>query len=116
MITSFFITSEDSATFVIGMFGGNGTLNPSNRIKMIWGIFISASAIVLLISGDAAAVQTVSTAFAFPFYIMMVIMCGRLLKAVRQEKEVTTQEKRANIIESHKHSKGEITKNRVNQI
>ena len=116
LITSFFVTSADSATFVLGMFGGNGTLNPSNKIKMIWGIFISASAIVLLISGGVTAVQTVSTAIAFPFYIMLVIMCACFLKAVRQEKEVATQEKQANIIESHKHSKGEITTKRVNQI
>ena len=114
LISSFFITSADSATFVLGMYSGNGTLNPSTKLKVVWGIFISASAIVLLISGGVTAVQTVSTAIAFPFYILMVIMCYCLYKEVRKEKLVNnTHEKGAKVIAAITPSKSEIPQTRV---
>lgn len=37
LIASFFITSADSATFVLGMQTTNGSLNPSAFIKVTWG-------------------------------------------------------------------------------
>ncbi|MEW9674496.1 BCCT family transporter, partial [Ammoniphilus sp. 3BR4] len=88
LITSFFVTSADSATFVLGMYSGNGTLDPTNKIKLIWGLVISAGAIVLLMSGGVTAVQTVSIAIAFPFYILMVGMCYTLLKSIRSETQI----------------------------
>jgi len=37
LIASFFITSADSATFVLGMQSTNGSLTPSNNVKLVWG-------------------------------------------------------------------------------
>ncbi|NLB88736.1 MAG: BCCT family transporter, partial [Syntrophomonadaceae bacterium] len=51
LIGIFFITSADSATFVLGMLSTEGALNPQNNIKIIWGLLQSAIAIVLLLSG-----------------------------------------------------------------
>ena len=111
LISSFFITSADSATYVLGMYSGNGTLNPSNKLKIIWGLFISGSAIVLLMSGGVSAVQTVSIAIAFPFYILMVIMCYTILKAVTKEKTAhSTHTFRSNVINTMGHTKQEMSK------
>ncbi|MCM3569023.1 BCCT family transporter [Neobacillus mesonae] len=110
LISSFFITSADSATYVLGMYSGNGTLNPSNKLKMVWGLFISGSAIVLLISGGVSAVQTVSIAIAFPFYILMVIMCYSILKAVTKEKAHSAHEFRSSVINNIGHTKQEMSK------
>lgn len=38
LIASFFITSADSATFVLGMQTTFGSLNPSSMVKVVWGI------------------------------------------------------------------------------
>ncbi len=41
LIGSFFITSADSATFVLGMQSTNGSLTPPNNVKLTWGIIQS---------------------------------------------------------------------------
>lgn len=51
LIAVFFITSADSATFVLSMQSTNGLLNPPNRVKFVWGIVLSLTAIALLYSG-----------------------------------------------------------------
>ena len=48
LIVTFFITSADSATFVLGMMSSKGDNNPKNKVKFIWGILQSAIAIILL--------------------------------------------------------------------
>lgn len=55
LISVFFITSADSATFVLGMQTTNGMLNPPMRIKLTWGVIQSAAAAVLLWSGGLNA-------------------------------------------------------------
>jgi glycine betaine transporter len=86
LICTFFITSADSATIVLGIFSTNGDLNPSNVIKIIWGLILSAVAIVLLLSGTLSTLQTASIAAAFPFSIIMLGMCFCLIKGLRTEK------------------------------
>ncbi|WLR43052.1 BCCT family transporter [Bacillus carboniphilus] len=72
LISTFFITSADSATFVLGMQTTNGSLNPSNFIKFVWGIIQSASAAILLYSGGLAALQRASIIAALPFAIILI--------------------------------------------
>lgn len=85
LITIFFITSADSATFVLGMLSSDGNLHPSNRVKVTWGILQSATAVVLLLSGGLEGLQTASIVAALPFAIIMVLMCYSLLKALGEE-------------------------------
>lgn len=85
LIITFFITSADSATFVLGMFSTQGSLNPSNSIKLTWGVILSAVSIVLLLSGSLATLQTASLVAAFPFAIVMVGMCYSLLKGLQAD-------------------------------
>src|SRR5690625_2835524 len=50
-VSIFFITSADSATFVLAMFSTTGQLNPANIVKIIWGITLSAMAAIVMYSG-----------------------------------------------------------------
>jgi glycine betaine transporter len=86
LICTFFITSADSATVVLGIFSTNGDLNPSNVMKVIWGVILSAVAVVLLISESLSTLQTASIAAAFPFAIVMLGMCYCLIKGLQTEK------------------------------
>ncbi|WP_226683074.1 glycine betaine uptake BCCT transporter [Sutcliffiella horikoshii] len=86
LICTFFITSADSATFVLGMQTTNGSLNPPNSIKFVWGLVQSAAAAILLWTGGLKALQTASIIAAFPFAIIMILMVFSLMKSFRGEK------------------------------
>ena len=85
LIITFFVTSADSATFVLGMLSSEGRLNPSNRVKLTWGVLQSSTAAVLLLSGGLEGLQTASIVAAAPFSIIMVGMAVALLGALRSE-------------------------------
>ncbi|MGP4042018.1 BCCT family transporter [Gracilibacillus sp. D59] len=76
LILIFFITSADSASFVLGSMTSNGDLEPKNSVKLIWGLLIAGAASVLLFSGGGglSALQTASIIAALPFAIVMVLM------------------------------------------
>jgi glycine betaine transporter len=86
LIITFFVTSADSATFVISMFSRKGDLNPDNKIKVVWGIFLGLIAVVLLMSGGLSAVQGISIVVSFPFLFVMVTSAFAFLKDLRSEK------------------------------
>ncbi|MFD2704948.1 BCCT family transporter [Salibacterium lacus] len=85
LIFSFFITSADSATFVLGMLSSNGDLDPSNKIKITWGIIIAGSATVFLSAGGLDAVKTISIVAASPFSIILIFISWSILKALKKE-------------------------------
>ncbi|MGJ9458574.1 glycine betaine uptake BCCT transporter [Oceanobacillus sp. CF4.6] len=85
LISTFFITSADSATFVLGMQTSGGSLYPTNRIKFIWGVIQSATAAVLLWQGGLAALQTASIIAALPFTIIMILIIISLMKSLKLE-------------------------------
>lgn len=85
LLCTFFITSANSATFVLGMFTSEGDLNPSNPKKILWGLVQSALATGLLLSGGLGALQTISVAAAFPFIIIMLAACVSLYKVLSTE-------------------------------
>ncbi len=85
LLTVFFVTSADSATFVLAMMSSNGNLNPSLGKKIAWGIIQSSAAAVLLVSGGLEALQRMAIVAALPFTIVMVLMVRSLLKAMRYE-------------------------------
>ncbi|MFX3675253.1 MAG: BCCT family transporter [Paenisporosarcina sp.] len=94
LVAIYYITVADTSTFVLGMLSEGGTLNPSNKIKMTWGIIQSAVAAVLLLSGGLEVLQTASIVVAFPFAIIMLFMCYSLLKALNSELEIQTRKKK----------------------
>lgn len=85
LIASFFITSADSATFVLGMQSTNGSLIPPNKVKVIWGLAQSAVALILLYVGGLAAIQNTIIVAALPFSFVMILMVIALFKALSKE-------------------------------
>ncbi len=85
LLTVFFVTSADSATFVLAMMSSEGNLNPPLAKKVSWGIIQSTAAAVLLLSGGLDALQRMAIIAALPFTIVMVLMVRSLLKAMRYE-------------------------------
>ncbi|SMP17408.1 glycine betaine transporter [Laceyella tengchongensis] len=100
LIATFFITSADSATFVLGMQTTNGSLNPPNRVKYIWGFIISASAAVLLYSGGLEALQTTSIIASFPFIFILFGVIVSLMKSFQQERSAVVKVKYTDQLEA----------------
>lgn len=86
LLTTFFITSSNSATFVLGMFTSHGDLNPNKSKKFLWGIAQALLATALLLSGGLEALQTISVAAAFPFIFVMILAMVSISKSLKQEK------------------------------
>ncbi|TPE66556.1 BCCT family transporter [Halalkalibacterium halodurans] len=86
LIASFFITSADSATVVLGIQSTDGDLNPSNVVKFVWGLIISASAAILLLNQEGlGALQTAAIIAALPFTVIMIVLIFSMVKSFRRE-------------------------------
>lgn len=89
LIATFFITSADSATFVLGMQTTNGSLSPPTTVKFVWGFAQSTIAAVLLYTGGLQALQNALISAAFPFSFIMLLMVFSFYKALKKEKKET---------------------------
>lgn len=85
LLCTFFVTSANSATFVLGMFSSEGNLNPSKQKQFLWGVIQALFATVLLIAGGLEALQTASVVAAFPFIFIMFFAMVSMVKAFKQE-------------------------------
>lgn len=85
IIVTFFVTSADSGTFVLGMMTTNGSQNPSSAIKVTWGVYLSTTALILLYTGGLKALENTMIIAALPFSAIMVLMVVSFLKSLKQE-------------------------------
>jgi len=85
LVSVFFITSADSASFVLASMSTGGELNPPTFVKLTWGAVISSFAAVLLLAGGLDALQKVAIIAAVPFAVIMIAMCFSLYKALLKE-------------------------------
>lgn len=113
LIAVFFITSADSATFVLGMQTTYGSLNPSNSVKISWGIIQSAVAAVLLFSGGLEALQNTAKLVALPFSVVIILMIVSLYKSLNEERRAIKQANKYNKprsprVKKHNHHKRKV--------
>ena len=90
LIFIFFITSADSATYVLGMMTSRGSFEPTLGKKLVWGMLIAGTASVLLLSGGGGldALQTASLVAALPFAIIMICMVVSILIMLSRDYKV----------------------------
>ncbi|GAB2572466.1 BCCT family transporter [Gracilibacillus alcaliphilus] len=93
LITTFFITSADSATLVLGIQSTNGSLTPPRTIKFSLGLAQSAVALILLYVGGLTALQNTIITAAFPFSFILILMGVSLVKALNNEIKLMKREK-----------------------
>jgi glycine betaine transporter len=68
------------------MLSENGSLNPHNKIKIVWGIILSLIAVILLMAGGLNALQNILIIVAFPFSIIVLLMMISLYIELHHEK------------------------------
>lgn len=90
LLITFFLSSADSATFVLGMFSSNGNLNPKTSRKVMWALIQAGLALSLMVSGEKPEdglnmLKTASICVAFPFAFILVMSMVSLVKGLRSE-------------------------------
>src|SRR5699024_1108181 len=103
VIGLFFITSADSAAFVLGSMTSGGSLNPAFRLKIIWGLLMAGTASVLLVSGGGGleALQTAALIAALPFaFVLILMIISVIMMMIKDLKvlELRKQRKRDNTL------------------
>ena len=88
LLFTFFITSADSATFVLAMIASNGDNKPSTSKKIILGVIQSLLTIALLFAGGLKMIQTASIIMALPFSIIMLANIVAFLKELKSSEKV----------------------------
>ncbi|TFV64626.1 UNVERIFIED_ORG: BCCT family transporter [Bacillus sp. AZ43] len=88
LVAIFFVSGADAASIVMGALSERGTLEPSRRTVIFWGVVMGAvAAVMLLVGGDEAltGLQNLTIIAALPFALVMVGLAVALAKDVRSD-------------------------------
>ncbi|GAA4722006.1 choline/glycine/proline betaine transport protein [Promicromonospora umidemergens] len=107
LIVIFFVTSSDSASFVVDMLASGGNPDPPKWSRAFWGCVEGAVAAVLLVVGARAAaanpdagidplsaLQTMAILLALPFSVVLVLLAVSTAKALLREQKVRQRKQR----------------------
>ena len=83
LITTFFLTSANSAALALAMFV-SGQENPGKNLRAFWGVALGAVAAVLAGAGSLKAIQTASIATAFPMMFLLLLVTYGTFKGLGQ--------------------------------
>ncbi len=86
VIMIFFVTSADSATYVLGMLSSKGSINPSGVVKVSWGVILALFAMIMIYTGGTQSIQNLLIIAALPFSIVIIFMIWSLFKSLSIEK------------------------------
>jgi choline/glycine/proline betaine transport protein/glycine betaine transporter len=86
LITTFFLTSANSAAMSLAMFV-SGHETPNRNLRAFWGIALGAVAAVLAGAGSLKAIQTASIATAFPMMFLLLLVTYGTFKGLHQVSE-----------------------------
>lgn len=93
MIVLWFVTSSDSASFVIDMLTSGGDTNPPKVQRLFWAGTEGVIAAVLLAAGGLGALQAASIVSGFPFAIVIMIMMYSLLRGLSRDRLILYRNK-----------------------
>ncbi|WP_293952772.1 glycine betaine transporter BetP [uncultured Corynebacterium sp.] len=88
LLSSFFITSADSASTVMGSMSQNGQLDANKWVSAAWGLATAAIGLTLLVSGGDSALnnlQNVTIVAATPFLFVIIGLMFAILKDLRND-------------------------------
>ncbi|GAE27064.1 glycine betaine transporter OpuD [Halalkalibacter wakoensis JCM 9140] len=91
LTTIFFITSANSATFVLGVLTSKGSLNPTNTVMTVWGVLIAAVSGAVLISGGLDGLQSAAIIAALPFTFLLILIIVCVLKYLKNEQRYSVE-------------------------
>jgi choline/carnitine/betaine transport len=86
LLLTYLVTSADSAVLIINTINAAGDESPKGRVHIIfWGVSLGLVVGSLLIVGGYSAIVTAMVIGAFPFSVVMALMCISLIKAIYRD-------------------------------
>jgi BCCT family betaine/carnitine transporter len=85
LVVVFFVTSSDSGSLVIDTITAGGKVDAPVAQRVFWCIFEGAVAIVLLIGGGLAALQSAVISTGLPFTLVLLVMCWAIFRGLQSE-------------------------------
>lgn len=85
LIVVFFVSSSDSGSLVIDMITSGGHPNPPRVQRLFWALAEGAVAIVLLVAGGLAALQSAAISAGLPMSLVLIAAVWSLFRALRRE-------------------------------
>ena len=88
LLSTFFITSADSASTVMGSLSQNGKTDAKPLLTGMWGLATAAVGLTLLIAGGDEALdslQSVTIAAATPFLVILILLMFAIVKDVSND-------------------------------
>jgi len=88
LIVVCFVGAANSATYVLAMLTSGGDMDPDKKLRAGWGIAQGLITIMLILVGGTSALkalQTASIVAAFPYMIIMLVMCVSIFKALKAD-------------------------------
>lgn len=87
LCVTFFCASATSACTSLGMYSEGGTLNPSNRSKVVWGVLLAVLALSIMLSSPDGIdmLKTLSIVVGFPFAFIGIMTMASIFRALRGE-------------------------------
>lgn len=86
MIVLWFVTSSDSASFVIDMLTAGGDTNPPKIQRLFWAIMQGVIAAILLAAGGLGALQAAAIVAGLPFALVVFVMMYALLRGMSRDR------------------------------
>ncbi|MBY6187398.1 choline BCCT transporter BetT [Marinobacter hydrocarbonoclasticus] len=97
MVVVFFVTSADSGSLVVDMLASGGREDSPLWQRIYWAALIGLVAMVLLLAGGLAALQTATIASAMPFAVILLVAAYGLLQALRLDWQKKASQQSANL-------------------
>lgn len=88
LLSTFFITSADSASTVMGSLSQNGRADASPWISASWGVITALIGLTLLVTGGNEALtnlQNVTIIASSPFLVIVILLMFAIVKALRSD-------------------------------
>jgi choline/carnitine/betaine transport len=88
LLATFFITSADSASTVMGTMSQNGKLVADRKLTVLWGLLTALIAVVLLLAGGDEALtslQSIAIISASPFVVLIIFLCFAIYRGLSQD-------------------------------
>lgn len=86
MIILWFVTSSDSASFVIDMLTAGGDTDPPKIQRLFWALTEGAIAAILLAAGGLAALQSAAIIAGLPFALVIFVIMYALLRGLGRDR------------------------------
>ncbi|MGU3500248.1 BCCT family transporter [Mycobacterium sp. C31M] len=88
LVAIFFVSGADAASIVMGSLSERGTIEPSRKTVIFWGVATGAVAAVMLLAGGSDALtglQSITIIAALPFVVVMIGLAVALVKDLQQD-------------------------------